>query len=324
MTEISNLLPDRSIGKKLKNAREGKAYSIDEVSSSTKIRSEYIKAIEEDNFTKFDSHVYAKGFIKNYALFLDLDPEPMIALYRRDYENLNEKRKVKQINETTEVKKNNVGIYIKNNITKRRISYSIFSLMIIVISGSLLLFLQTTFTPPFLKITSPEIEENDEYEKISTDKKSLRISGETNPNTLIKVNEEPVPLKPGNTFETDFLPLTSENNIVVIEAQSPLGIKRTMKIEFIRSDLENQKKVEGDALIMIKEKPVFVLIRADGIIKFNDIAVPNEVINITADKFIEIESSEPQYINLQINDDSFQLSKIFERFELGEKIVRLN
>ncbi len=61
------------IGEELKNKREEKGLSIYDVENQTKIKASFIEAIENENFDKIPGRVYVKGFIKNYAKFLDLD-----------------------------------------------------------------------------------------------------------------------------------------------------------------------------------------------------------------------------------------------------------
>jgi cytoskeletal protein RodZ len=313
-------LPDRSIGKKLKDQRYSLELSLADVSRSTKIRTEYLEALESDDFTKFDSHVYAKGFIRNYALFLKLDPAPLIALYRRDFENINNKRNLNHEKANVKDEKKDKA---EVKITKQKIAYVVVSVIFIFFIVTLFVFLQNTFKPPKLVLTNPEVN-NEPYKFLETESKSIRIEGQTEAGTLIKINEEPVAIKPGFTFLSDFLPLTSDNNIIEVEAISQLGIKTTIQLEIVRTDLKNKDISGTEVLILVREKPIFLLVRSDGEIKFNDIAVPNEAINITADKFIEIETSEPKYVSVQINSESFQLEKSFERFEFGEKIKRLN
>jgi cytoskeletal protein RodZ len=61
------------IGEELKRIREEKGLSIYDVENQTKIKATFIDAIEKENFDKIPGRVYVKGFIKNYAKFLDLD-----------------------------------------------------------------------------------------------------------------------------------------------------------------------------------------------------------------------------------------------------------
>lgn len=47
----------------------------------TKIRRKYLVALEDENFDLLPGRVYVKGFLKNYAAFLGLNPRPLIAAY---------------------------------------------------------------------------------------------------------------------------------------------------------------------------------------------------------------------------------------------------
>ncbi len=71
-------------GSILKSERLKKEYTLDDVSSATKINKKYLEYLEDDQFNKFPSSVYAKGFLQSYAKFLDLNVDRVIALYRRN------------------------------------------------------------------------------------------------------------------------------------------------------------------------------------------------------------------------------------------------
>lgn len=62
-----------SIGRTLKHAREEKNMSLDEASRATKIRKEFLLALEEDRFELLPGDVFARGFVRSYADFLGLD-----------------------------------------------------------------------------------------------------------------------------------------------------------------------------------------------------------------------------------------------------------
>ena len=68
-----------TLGQKLEEARNRKGISIREAHESTRIRSEYLAAFEQDNFDLKLPPVYLKGFVKVYARFLGLDPEAILA-----------------------------------------------------------------------------------------------------------------------------------------------------------------------------------------------------------------------------------------------------
>lgn len=74
----------KSVGMILKHAREKKKISIEQLSDRTKIRPEYIRAIEADNFTQFPSEVAIRGFISLYASVVGIEANSALAVYRRD------------------------------------------------------------------------------------------------------------------------------------------------------------------------------------------------------------------------------------------------
>ena len=68
-----------SLGQKLAEARNRKGISIREASDTTKIRGDYLTKFENDDFEVNLPPVYLRGFLTNYASYLDLDPEGILA-----------------------------------------------------------------------------------------------------------------------------------------------------------------------------------------------------------------------------------------------------
>jgi cytoskeleton protein RodZ len=56
---------------------------LEEVHASTGIRPRYLQAIEQEDWDALPEEFYARSFIRKYARFLDLDPEPLVDEYRR-------------------------------------------------------------------------------------------------------------------------------------------------------------------------------------------------------------------------------------------------
>ncbi len=71
-----------TIGEILRTEREKLGLSIKDIEKETCIRSLYLTAIEEGNYTILPGEVYLKGFIRNYANFIGLDGQAMVELYR--------------------------------------------------------------------------------------------------------------------------------------------------------------------------------------------------------------------------------------------------
>jgi len=67
-----------SIGEFFKQVRETKGLTIDEVASKTRIRTDFVKALEDGNFAKLPDQVFARGFVRSYARSLGLDEDDAI------------------------------------------------------------------------------------------------------------------------------------------------------------------------------------------------------------------------------------------------------
>ena len=74
-----------TVGEVLKNKRKNLRRSLDLVSADTKIQKRFIKYIESNEFSPFESEVFLKGFIKIYAEYLGLDVKKILALYRKTH-----------------------------------------------------------------------------------------------------------------------------------------------------------------------------------------------------------------------------------------------
>ena len=62
-----------TLGQYLRNARENRNIDIRDAAQQTRISVNYLKALEEEDFSKLPGPVFVKGFLKSYARFLDLD-----------------------------------------------------------------------------------------------------------------------------------------------------------------------------------------------------------------------------------------------------------
>lgn len=62
-----------SIGARLRQARELRRLTIPQVSEATKLRLHYLQALENDDYSAIPSAAQARGFLRIYAEFLELD-----------------------------------------------------------------------------------------------------------------------------------------------------------------------------------------------------------------------------------------------------------
>ena len=71
----------QTIGERLEEARKRKGVSVREAAEATKIRSDYLQKFEANSFDLDLPPLYIRGFVRNYARFLELDQERFIAEY---------------------------------------------------------------------------------------------------------------------------------------------------------------------------------------------------------------------------------------------------
>lgn len=70
------------LGAKLKDLREKRKMSVEQVSKRLNIRGHYLKALEDGQFTAIPGKIYVDGYLKNYADYLGMDSSVMMASYR--------------------------------------------------------------------------------------------------------------------------------------------------------------------------------------------------------------------------------------------------
>jgi len=70
-------------GARFRKARESAGLSIEEVAMETRIRSRFVKAIEDEEFDLLPGGIFNRSFVRSYADHLDMDPESAVAGYER-------------------------------------------------------------------------------------------------------------------------------------------------------------------------------------------------------------------------------------------------
>ncbi len=82
------------IGPTLREARQRRQMTLAEAEQATKIRSKYLQALEEEQFDLIPGEVFAKGFLRTYGDYLDVDGRRLVDAWnlthgtRRDSEDI--------------------------------------------------------------------------------------------------------------------------------------------------------------------------------------------------------------------------------------------
>jgi transcriptional regulator with XRE-family HTH domain len=69
------------LGDVLRQRRESKGITLEQAAEDTRIREKFLAALETGDHHALPGAVYTKGFLRNYAEYLDLDSADLVALY---------------------------------------------------------------------------------------------------------------------------------------------------------------------------------------------------------------------------------------------------
>jgi cytoskeleton protein RodZ len=70
-----------SFGEKLKQEREKRKITLEQISASTKIGTRMLQALEEDKFNQLPGGIFNKGFVRAYSRMVGLDEDQTVADY---------------------------------------------------------------------------------------------------------------------------------------------------------------------------------------------------------------------------------------------------
>jgi len=70
-----------AVGRLLRNQREARGLSIEDVARNLRIRRPYIEAIEQGRFEQLPGAAYIPAFLRAYARHIGLDPAKVLTAY---------------------------------------------------------------------------------------------------------------------------------------------------------------------------------------------------------------------------------------------------
>jgi cytoskeletal protein RodZ len=107
-----------SIGEILRNNRQSKGVSLEDMAYIVKIRPKYIKAIENDDVAICElSETYRIGYIRNISSFLGLDVNDIIEKYKLENNN--------SVNKNNEISHNNLAMQVDFSSNKLILAISV-------------------------------------------------------------------------------------------------------------------------------------------------------------------------------------------------------
>ncbi|MDP1722829.1 MAG: helix-turn-helix domain-containing protein [Candidatus Gottesmanbacteria bacterium] len=207
----------KTVGSILKEAREAKRLTFEQVEIATKIRAKFLTGIEADDYSILPSVSYAKGFVKNYAEYLGVSTSMILAFFRR---------------QTLEI--------TKSAILPKGVAQSLNRAWFQLTPGKFLIFLFVGFVVLFLiylgiqygQLRNPPILAIDvPLENTIVVTKKVELLGSTDPDATVTVNGISVLVRGDGKF-FDQITLEPGTNTITVIATSRYGktslVKRTI------------------------------------------------------------------------------------------------
>lgn len=211
----------KTAGQILKENRIKKEINLNDVTRETKIRKPYLLALEKDDYQSLPSVATTKGFIKNYAQFLGLEPERVVAIFKRDYRRTQEQK----------------GVFPPRVDLNKQFKWSPKKTLILVVALFVLAFLTYLVYQYHGLLGRPRLEIYSPVDNQQVIEEQIVIEGKTNPDNSVTINSSLTQLNEQGEFSYRFRLVSGENKIV-IEATNRLGRKtrQTRTVYFSRGD----------------------------------------------------------------------------------------
>jgi len=200
-----------TVGELLKKTREEQQKTLKTIAQNTKIPLRILEALEENDFASLPPATFIQGFIKNYAQELGLNPQRLLAIFRRDFRQKQSKNKLFLKLETES------GF----RWTPKMTIITAIILFLLLFSGYLFFQYQHLWGQPELKIFTPA--QNAELRE-----KQIKLEGKTDPEATLTINNEVISLDEEGNFQKEIELFEGENKIL-IEAISSKG--KSIKVE---------------------------------------------------------------------------------------------
>ncbi|MBI4079084.1 MAG: helix-turn-helix domain-containing protein [Candidatus Levybacteria bacterium] len=195
------------VGQLLRDERVRRGLTIEEISKATKIRTNFLSAIEKGEYRNLPSSAYAQGFVRNYVEFLGLPKRETMAWFRREFD---EKALYKVLPD---------GFARQQDIPMQRIRVQ----QTVIIIGALLFTLVAylTFQYRYAIVNPPlSIDEPKEGKIVTGD--AVEVVGDTDPNATIFVNDNAVSVDKDGGF-TKQLDVFEGQTTITVKAVNRFG-----------------------------------------------------------------------------------------------------
>lgn len=206
-----------TVGEILANARLKQKITLDQVEKATRIRQKFLVALEKNDFSRLPPGTFTKGFIKNYAAYLNLPVNETLAFYRR------------QVNE-----EKTLIMPTKNAIPQTPRPLSSLTATGIGVAILVILFFGYLIYSYLRYAGAPTLVVNSPAKNAVVTQEQIEVTGQTSPDAAIIINNQPVNINENGSFSVKITLTPGLNTITIIATnkfQRQTKITRNLRLE---------------------------------------------------------------------------------------------
>lgn len=214
-----NLL-NRTLGERLREIREESNLTLEDIQRKIGVSKKYIEYLEQSRYEMLPGDVYVRSFLKKYVAVLRINEEKVFKLYqgeRKVAESL-----VKQEKKIYFPPKSKVNFTPFTPKFFRNIIIAVLVLGILVYLGWELF---RVISPPALSVTYPP-------DRLVTESKNLKITGQTEPESKVLVNGKEVYVDSRGHFQEEIV-LKEGINVIKVSAYKKQGKESVVSREIL-------------------------------------------------------------------------------------------
>lgn len=223
-------MEEKSLGVILCEQRTQLGLSLVYVSGVVNIPARYLEALECGAFEKLPAGVYGELFIKKYGTFLSLDTEYLLMLYKKSNAYCLTRVNISQKYSKTPISIKKHSLFVMPHYLKLFLVFCVAGLLFWYIGNGVVLI-----------VNPPELIINEPVDNSIVKEKRLQISGHTNDDAEVYVNDILVLVGETGEFFTD-VNLQNGINVIKIMTRSRHGKER---VEYRKVLVENDLSFES-------------------------------------------------------------------------------
>ena len=300
------------VGQILREARETRGLTLVEVQKDIRINRRYLEAMENGEYDVLPSPVHVRGFMRNYARYLNLDPEPLLERYELNRERQSTPSNQNGVTEQPLVETSlpvrddqpffdPVNYELEN--TRQRDPESLLRLVIVVAVVVFLILVANRFVPMLMG-------NGDGSEALTEGINEVwqGITNDENPGSIEPVEAEDAPPVEDSESSDTAVENTSRNDFSDVEVtpfptRPPLPA--TMETIDLRLDIAGRTWME---------------VTIDGDVRFSGIAKRGDVFEWTAEEEAKVLTGDA--INVIVTINGVEWGRMGERGENKEEVWR--